>query len=408
MPPVEVLVIIPARGGSKGIPRKNIRPFAGFPLISFSVAAALQSELVTRTIVTTDDEEIAEVSRRYGAEIPFLRPDELAQDQTTDLPVFQHALTWLAEHEAYHPDVVVQLRPTSPVRPTGCVDDAIRLLLANPDSDCVRGVVAAGQDPHKMWRLDPNTKRMSPLLTVAGIKEPYNTPRQRLPPVYWQTGQIDAIRPATILDKQSMSGEGLLALVLDGRYAVDLDTLADWERAEALVLQGALKMVWPGRQPRPMPETVKLLLLDFDGVLTDNRVWVDQDGREMVSANRSDSLGIGLLRRAGIETMVISMETNPVVDARCKKMKVPFIQGVDEKELILKKLLAERKLEPAHVVYLGNDVNDLPCFPLVGWAVAVADAMPEVKRQADFVLTRPGGHAAVRELCDLILAKKGK
>jgi hypothetical protein len=118
----EVLAVIPARGGSKGIPRKNIRDFAGYPLIAYSIAAGLQSELVTRTIVSTDDEEIAQVARQWGAEVPFLRPDEIAQDQTLDLPVFQHALAWLAEHEDYHPDVVVQLRPTSPVRPRGCVD----------------------------------------------------------------------------------------------------------------------------------------------------------------------------------------------------------------------------------------------------------------------------------------------
>ena len=108
----QVLAVIPARGGSKGLPRKNIREFAGFPLIAYSIAAGLGAECVTRTIVSTDDEEIAAVARQYGAETPFLRPAELAQDNTTDLPVFQHALRWLDEHEGYQPEVVVQLRPT--------------------------------------------------------------------------------------------------------------------------------------------------------------------------------------------------------------------------------------------------------------------------------------------------------
>ena len=130
----EILALIPARGGSKGIPRKNIREFAGYPLIAWSIAAAKQSKLVTRTIVSTDDEEIAAVARTLGAETPFLRPAEFAQDATTDLPVYEHALQWLAENEAYHPDVVVQLRPTSPIRPRDCVDDAIRILLAHPNS----------------------------------------------------------------------------------------------------------------------------------------------------------------------------------------------------------------------------------------------------------------------------------
>jgi len=104
-----------------------------------------------------------------------------------------------------------------------------------------------------------------------------------------------------------------------------------------------------------------------------------------------------------VETVVISLETNPVVAARCRKMNIPWIQGENDKASALRKLLLERNINANEAVYLGNDVNDLPCFPIVGWAVAVADAMPEVARQADSVLTRSGGQAAVRELCDLIM-----
>jgi N-acylneuraminate cytidylyltransferase len=154
-----------------------------------------------------------------------------------------------------------------------------------------------------------------------------------------------------------------------------------------------------------MPAKVKLLILDFDGVITDNRVWVDENGREMVAANRSDSLGLNMLRAAGVETLVISKETNPVVAARCRKMDIACIQGEDDKQTALLKVLEQRHVDPAQVVYLGNDVNDLPCFQLVGWAVAVADALPEVARKADYLLSKSGGHAAVRELCDLLLAE---
>src|SRR5215217_5248674 len=113
----EILALIPARGGSKGIPRKNIRHFAGYPLIAWSIAAAKQSEFIMRVIVSTDDEVIAAMARECGAETPFLRPAEFAQDKTTDLPVFEHALNWLGENEGYHPEMVIQLRPTSPIRP---------------------------------------------------------------------------------------------------------------------------------------------------------------------------------------------------------------------------------------------------------------------------------------------------
>lgn len=403
--PVEVLAIIPARGGSKGIPRKNIRNFAGHPLIAYSIEAGLQARTVTRVIVSTDDEEIAAVARRYGADVPFLRPAEIAQDQTLDLPVFQHALAWLQEHENYCPDVVVQLRPTSPIRPPALVDEAVSLLLANPEAGSVRGVVPAGQNPYKMWRIQGD--RMLPLLNAPGVVEPYNAPRQILPPAFWQTGHVDAIRPA-VIRAGSMSGEVILPVMIDPPYTVDIDTPKDWARSEWLVWHSGLEIVYPGGPRRPLPERVDLVVFDFDGVMTDNRVWVSEDGHEMVAANRSDSLGIRAMRENGIDSIILSMEVNPVVSARARKMKMAVVQGQEDKASALQVILAERNIDPRHVVYVGNDTNDLPCFPLVACAVAVADAQPVVLRQADLILNCPGGHGAVRELCDLLVARVSK
>ncbi len=415
------MAIIPARGGSKSIPRKNILPLAGFPLVAYSIAAGLQAESVSRVIVSTDDPEIASISREYGAETPFLRPDEFSQDQTLDLPVFEHALGWLAENEGYRPEVVIHLRPTSPVRPPTLVDEAVRLLLDDPAADSVRGVVPSGQNPYKMWRF-AGDGQMLPLLGVEGILEAYNAPRQALPATYWQTGHIDAIRVRTILEKGSLSGERILPLVMDARYTVDIDTLYDWHKTEALVTQGdaggLLEMVWPRRtgawpaalerpqaEKRPLPRQPRLLVMDFDGVITDNRVWVDGKGNEMVAAYRSDSLALQRLKRAGIEAFVISTEKNPVVAARCDKMGVPYLQAIDDKAPALQRLLEERGIDPSDVVYIGNDVNDLPCFPIVACAVVPADAQPQALQKADIVLKTRGGYGAVRELCDLLLGE---
>lgn len=403
---LKVVAIIPARGGSKGIPRKNIRNFAGYPLLAYSIAAGLQAKLVSRTIVSTDDEEIAAVARQYGAETPFLRPAEFAQDKTIDLPVFQHALKWLADNEGYHADVVVQLRPTSPARPRDCVDTAIQILLDHPEADSVRGVVPAGENPFKMWKVDPASGEMHPLLTVEGVREAFNAPRQILPEVFWQTGHIDAIRTRAILEKNSMSGDVIMPLFIDPRYTIDIDTPADWKKSEWLVTDGGLDIVDPASQRRSLPEQVSMLIMDFDGVITDNRVWVDENGKEMVAANRSDSLGLANLRQqTGIEVMVVSREVNPVVAARCKKMSIPYLQSVNDKASALKTLFAEKKINPASVVYMGNDTNDLPCFPLVGFAAAPADSHPEVLRAADWVSHFNGGHGAVRELADLLLSR---
>jgi N-acylneuraminate cytidylyltransferase len=400
----ETLALIPARGGSKGIPRKNIRPFAGFPLIAWSIAAAKQSRSVTRIVVSTDDPEIAAVAREFGAETPFLRPAEYAQDNTTDLPVFAHALKFLEEVEGYKPQIIAQLRPTSPIRPRGMVDEAVGILMAHSDADSVRGVVPAGQNPHKMWHFEGDGMPMEPLLQVEGISEPYNAPRQILPPVYWQTGHIDAIRLSTITNKNSLTGEVVYPLLVDPKYTVDIDNLSDWAKYEALVYSG-LDMVSPRPAPKPMPEKISLIISDFDGVITDNRVWTDEKGREMIVASRSDSMRIRQLRELGVETMILSSEPNPVVAARAKKMGVEAIHnvGISNKGEAMREVLKKKRINAEEVVYIGNDWNDLPCFETAGWAVAVADAYPEVIRAADFVLSRPGGHGALRELCEMIL-----
>ncbi|MEA3325864.1 MAG: acylneuraminate cytidylyltransferase [Chloroflexota bacterium] len=400
----EVLAIIPARGGSKGIPRKNIRDFSGYSLIAYSIAAGLQAELISRVIVSTEDLEIADVARTFGAEVPFMRPVELAQDDTTDLPVFEHALRWLDQNEDYHPDLVVQLRPTSPIRPKDLVDRAVEQLLHHPEVDSVRGVVQAGQNPHKMWRIDPQGL-MRPLLKVDGMDEPYNAPRQKLPPVFWQTGHIEVIRPEVITRKNSMTGDAILPIFIDPAFTVDLDNLRDWAYFEQVAREGDLDMIHPGHTPRPWPEKISLIVFDFDGVMTDNRVWVDQSGVESVAAHRGDGTGIEMLLEAGFKGVIISSEPNPVVAARARKIGLPYFHGVGDKAQTLSAYLEETGINPEETIYVGNDVNDLPCFEIAACAVVVSDAHPDVRRKADQMLTRPGGYGAVREVCDLILAR---
>jgi N-acylneuraminate cytidylyltransferase len=247
MEPTKVLALIPARGGSKSIPRKNIRSFAGHPLIAYSIAAGLAAELVTRVMVSTDDEEIAEVSRAYGAAVPFLRPAEYARDETPDLPVFRHALEWLAEHEGYEPEIVVQLRPTSPLRRVWHIDQAVARLIEHPEADAVRTVCVPFQNPFKMWRIGEDGL-MRPLIQT-GFKEPYNMPRQALPEVYWQTGYVDAAWADTILTKDSMTGERILPLVIDPGEWIDIDSPDDWLHAESLLESGKITLEDLGFDP---------------------------------------------------------------------------------------------------------------------------------------------------------------
>jgi YrbI family 3-deoxy-D-manno-octulosonate 8-phosphate phosphatase len=408
----EVLAVVQARGGSKSIPRKNIRPLAGHPLIAYSIAAGLAAESVTRLIVSTDSKEIAEVARQYGAGVPFLRPPELAHDDSPDLPLFQHALRWLEENETYRPEMIVQIRPTSPLRPVGLIDEAVEKLLACPEADCARGVTAPNQNPYKMWRIGADGF-LRPLLT-SEFHESYNMPRQHLPQVYWQTGHVDVIRYETIMVKKSLTGDRVLPISIDRRYCVDIDTESDWTYAESLLSNGMVPVIKPnGRGAGLSPNealsslgSARLLVLDFDGVMTDNRVWITEDGAEAVVCSRSDGRGLAMLRAHGIEAVVLSSETNPVVAARCQKLGISCRQGVQDKKATFISLAIEHNVDLAQVVYVGNDLNDLDCLHAAGCGVAVADAHPAILQEADWTLNKPGGQGAIRELCELIINAK--
>lgn len=230
-----VLALIPARGGSKGIPRKNVLEIAGRPLIAWSIGQALASDRITRVVVSTDDEEIAAVAARWGAEVPFLRPREYAHDLSPDIDVVRHALQHLAATESYEPELVVHLRPTGPVRRVQDIDAAVDLLASRPDADAVRSVSLARQTPYKMWRVhDDGT--MEPLLRLPGVPDCQSLPRQLLPRVHWQNGYVDVLRPRAVLEKNSMWGERVLAFVVEMEL-FDLDYPEDIAPVEQALLR---------------------------------------------------------------------------------------------------------------------------------------------------------------------------
>ena len=234
----EVLALIPARGGSKSVPRKNLLEVAGKPLIAYSIGHAQGCSLVTRTIVSTDDDEIANVARQFGAEVPFRRPAEAATDSATDLQVFRHALLFLQE-QGYRPDLVVHLRPTGPVRHVHLIEHAINLMLRHPEADSLRAVGLAEQTPFKMWRIEGSYLRQA--LPLPGFPESHSMPRQRLPAIYHQNGYVDIVRPRTVIELDSMVGQTVLPFVVEGKiheldYPEQIPALAAaverWQRGE--------------------------------------------------------------------------------------------------------------------------------------------------------------------------------
>lgn len=234
---LEILGIIPARGGSKTIPGKNIRPIAGRPLLVWTIEAAKGSKHLTRVIVSTDDESIADAARAAGAEVPFLRPKEISKDLSTDIEFLTHALETLEETEGYVPDIIVRLPPTSPLRRSEHIDEGIEKLLSDDSLDAVRPIHEAPKHPYKLWKLSSDETHLEPFLprSFTGFDEPYNLPRQLFPKVHVHTGAMDVMRRDTILKQKSTSGKKLGYFFMKPEDSVNIDTPLDFEIAEVLL-----------------------------------------------------------------------------------------------------------------------------------------------------------------------------
>ena len=233
-----ILGIIPARGGSKSVPRKNIKPLADKPLIAWTIEEAKKSQYLDRAIVSTDDEEIARVAQEWGGEVPFLRPAELAQDLSKDIEFLLHALEFLKEKEQYVPDIVVLMRVTSPLKTAEDIDNGIRALVDTPEADASRPIMESPKHPYKMWKMSEGDNRfIEPFLlkSFTGMDEPFNGPRQVLPKVFIHTGAMDVIRRKTITDMKSTSGKKLAHFFMEPENSVNIDQPIDFEIAEFLM-----------------------------------------------------------------------------------------------------------------------------------------------------------------------------
>jgi N-acylneuraminate cytidylyltransferase len=223
-----ILCLIPARSGSKGIPHKNILSFRGKPLMAWSILQAKQSKHPMRIVVSTDSEEYAAIARQYGAEAPFLRPEGISGDISTDQECVEHCLTWLKEKEGYSPEIIVQLRPTYPTRTIECIDTCIDIFLEKKEYyDSLRSVVPFEKSPYKMYRiLDGN---LQPLFSeVDGLTEPYNRCRQELPQAYLHNGCIDIFKTELLSrNPPSITGSRILPYVMDESETRDIDYIED-------------------------------------------------------------------------------------------------------------------------------------------------------------------------------------
>jgi N-acylneuraminate cytidylyltransferase len=379
---LRVVCVIPARGGSKGVPRKNLALVGGRPLVVRAVRAALAAPHVDLVVVSTDDAEIAEVAGAAGARVVD-RPGDLSGDVASSESAVLHALDALEDE----PEVTVMVQCTSPFIDPADLDAAVVRVL-----DGAADAVFSGLTTHEFqWR---SVGRRG--VTGVGHDPAHRPRRQDRAPHYRETGAFYVMRTAGLRAHRHRFFGRINVQPVPAAHAVEVDEPADLELVRAIATVA----------DRPEPLDVDAVVTDFDGVHTDDRAWVDQDGRESVAVSRGDGMGVSRLRRAGVPLLILSTEVNPVVAARARKLGVPVLHGVDDKATALRTWMADEGLDPARVAYVGNDVNDLGCLALVGWPVAVPDAHPGVLAAARVTLTRPGGAGAVRELCERVLAAR--
>ena len=378
-----VIAIIPARGGSKAVPGKNLRRVGGRSLVARAVDACHASRRIDEVYVSTDDAKIAASAEIVGAKV-IMRPAELSDDTASSEAALLHALDQLIMVDE-EPEVLVFAQCTSPFIAPDDLDRGIEMII-HDHADSVFSAVATYDF---LWR---GSGRFG-LVTGQNHDPAVRPRRQEREPDFRETGAFYVMSAAGFRAARHRFFGRTAVVQVPELTAVDIDHLDD------LTLAGALAHVM-----EPLQEVdVDAVITDFDGVHTDDSVTVAQDGRESVRVSRADGLGVERLRSVGIPLLIVSKEINPVVGARAAKLGVEVIQGVEDKRSVVRDWLARRNISLHRAAYLGNDVNDLGPMGLVGWPVAVADAHPSVRQAARLVLANSGGNGAVRELCDFVI-----
>lgn len=383
-PTALTVAIIPARGGSKGVPGKNLRRVGGIPLVERAVRAVSAASGVDLVVVSTDDAAIAAVAEGAGARV-VARPAELAGDTASSESALLHALDVL-ESEGARVGTVVFVQATSPFIPSEGISEAVDQIV----SGRFDSVFSAYETYGFLWRR--NAEGRAAAINHDAAHRPRRQDRE---PHYLETGAFYAFDAVGFRRFQHRFFGQVGIVEVPESSAVEIDDEQQLALAEALAAASAL----------PEPITASVLVTDFDGVHTDDTATVDSEGRESVRVSREDGMGVSRLRRAGIPMLILSTEQNPVVARRAEKLKVPVLHGVDDKASALVAWAAEHGIRLADIAYVGNDVNDLGALGIVGWPIAVANAHPQVKAAARVVLSRRGGEGAVREVIERMLPR---
>ncbi len=378
-----VVAVIPARGGSKGVPGKNLAPVAGVPLVVRAIRACLAAGRVSEVVVSTDDDGIAATAVQAGA-IVVRRPAELANDTASSEAALRHVLE--TRYADRLPEVLLLVQCTSPFITATEVDEVVAAIQERGADSAFTAAAFHGF----VWREDGS---------AYGVNHDHRTrPRRQERPVeYLETGAAYAMRTEGFLAAGHRFFGTVQAVPTDPARVLEIDEPDD------LALARAIAGLIETERPIPPAGAVQAVVLDFDGTQTDDRVWITADGTEQVAVHRGDGMGIAALRDAGLPILFLSTEVNSVVTARAAKLRVECVHATQDKVSELRAWCGRLGVDLAQVAYVGNDLNDLGCLQVVGWPVAVANAHPAVKQAAAWTTTAAGGHGAVREVAAWLL-----
>ncbi len=391
---MHIIAIIPARGGSKAIPAKNLLDFCGKPLLAWSILQAREARTISRVYVSSDDPNIQNIAARFGA-VPIVRPPELATDTSSSEQALRHALTEIDRATGTTPDLVVFLQATSPLREPEDIDGAVgKLLETEADSLFSMAIL----EDFCLW-----TKTGDSLKGLT-FDPRHRGRRQDREPIYLENGSIYVFRPEILKKYDNRLGGKISMFEMPRWKSYEIDTLEDVEICAYYFKKNLLPGWLKKNSLTKIPATgIDLMVYDFDGVMTDNRVIVTQDGTEAIVANRADGLGVDRLRALNIPQIILTTETNPVVKARASKLGLEVIAGCQDKKSALITYCQQQGYQLARVVYVGNDLNDLEVMKIVGFPVAPADAYPEVKSVARLVTRAKGGEGVIKELAERLV-----
>lgn len=386
---IEIVAIIPARGGSKQIPKKNIKLLAGKPLISYSIQQALESKYVSKVIVSTDDKEIALIAESYDAEIIY-RPKYLAEDKTPTEPVIEHSIKRLIKKYHCTPEYIVLLQPTSPLREAIDINQSIQKIKdENADS-----LLSVCENNRFYWNSE----------TIKSINYDFkNRPRRQ--DKKWElieNGSIYITKTSVFLKAHNRLAGKIITYLMPKWKSFEIDELFDFEIAEFLMNKKVKE-----RELYFKIKKIKMVIFDVDGVFTDGSVYLDDRGREILKFSRIDGKGIELLKENNFIIIVISSEKSKIAEKRFSKLGIDELHlGINDKKEIYKDIKNRHCLKDENICFCGDDIQDLYLIEKSGISFCPKNAQDIIKNAVDYQSNTTGGNGFVREVCNILIAGK--